>query len=88
MCYPSGGGENMQTERISAWQVEVDDYLSLGTDYVWQVVEVLDDKPDTIGIVLKDEDGETHPDNPLWYIPWENLTLITSFEDDADAYYV
>jgi hypothetical protein len=78
---------NMQTETISAWQLEKGDYITLGSETVWQVVEATD-SPADVTVVLKDEDGELHDDNPLSFVPWDSITLVTSFEDDADAYYV
>lgn len=77
----------MQTETISAWQVEADDYITLGSETVWQVAEVSDD-PDAVVLVLKDLDGELHDDNPLEFVPWDTITLVTSFEEDDDYYYV
>lgn len=76
----------MQTETISAWQVEANDFITLGSDTVWEVVEVSDD-PDTVAIVLKDLDGEVHSDNPLEFVPWDDIALVTSFEDHDDDYY-
>lgn len=77
----------MQTETISAWQLETDDYILLGTNYVWQVVEATD-TPTEVRVVLKDEDGELHHENPLKFTPWDSIELVTSFEEEDDYYYV
>ena len=71
----------MQTDTIAAWQVEEGDYITLGSETVWQVAEV-NDTTTGVDLILTDEDGETDRKNPVSFVAYESVQLVTNFDDE------
>lgn len=68
----------MKTYTVQAWQVEVGDWLVLGSDHAWEVVET-DDQGDGVMLSVTD-DGEVET---FAFTAFEDLTLVASFDDDT-----
>ena len=67
----------MLTDTMQAWQIEPGDWILLGSDTAWEVLVRNDDD----SLVLRDEDGETHEDNPVSFDPDETITYVTRWDD-------
>lgn len=67
----------MVTDTIQAWQVEVNDLITLGGDEVFTVVDF--DDNDGLQLMLQNEDGESEC---FMFSFFEDITLVVSLDDD------
>lgn len=71
----------MQTDTIQTWQVNIGDYITLGSDTAWKVFGI-EDEDTTIKLALQDDDGTVDVFDFMWD---DDIEVVTSFEDvDAE----
>lgn len=69
----------MKTDTIAAWQVEEGDLITLGSDAVFEVVDI--DENDGIQLMLKDDDGECEC---FMFTADDDIQLVVSLDDDDE----
>lgn len=67
----------MVTDTIQAWQVEVNDLITLGGDEVFTVVDF--DDNDGLQLMLQNEDGEREC---FMFSFFEDITLVVSLDEE------